>query len=200
MSQDASARVEQIKDTLSKADIGGQRPFYDNHRDDHFTDAAVIDTIPRYKTSGLSGDEWRFSVRIRLLRKGVVLFERYVGNIAYAGIAVAEMLNGDRHKYMVDNFAERMKTLEGKCANPGCQNDAVSEYRLKMLYSREGYSREPYGDQRIRFCQRHLRRGDCGLQDADANYEVVVGPGPDQARGYGDDISESAFGGVIEIG
>lgn len=199
LSNSDNDRVEQVKDALKQTDLS-PHVLYDNHRDDHFIDAAEIVTVPRYKTSGLSGDEWRFSARIRLLRKGVVLYERWVGNIAYAGIAVAEMLNGDRDKHMVEDFAERMKGLASKCANPGCQEEAVSEYRLKMEYSREGMKREPYGDKRIKFCQRHLRRGDCGLQDADVNYEVVSGPGPNEARGFHGDISESAFGGTIEIG
>ena len=193
-------RVGEIGQVLKDNVPWGDRPFYDRHRDDDFIDAVEVVTVPRYKTSGLSGDEWRFGVRIRLYRKGVVLYERGVGNIRYAGIAVAEMLNGDRENYMVPDFAARLKALdETKCANPGCTNDFVSEYRLKMEYSREGFKQAPYGDKRIRFCQKHLKRGDCGLQDADVNYEVVSGPGPDEAKGYGEDISESGFGGTVRV-
>ncbi|KKL50531.1 hypothetical protein LCGC14_2304540, partial [marine sediment metagenome] len=38
--------------------------------DDEGVDQIVIDTVPRYKMSGLSGDEWRVSGRVRFFRNG----------------------------------------------------------------------------------------------------------------------------------
>lgn len=35
-----------------------------------------------------------------------------------------------------------------------------------------------------RFCPLHLDRGDCGSEDANRNYIVLKGPGPDQAVGW----------------
>ena len=40
-----------------------------SHHDDEWYDEVRITTVPRYKTSSLSGDEWRTSARIQILRK-----------------------------------------------------------------------------------------------------------------------------------
>lgn len=52
-------------------------------------------------------------------------------------------------------------------------------------------------DNHRRFCMVHLRRGDCDFEDADSNYVVVDGPGPNEAEGWEGFESPSAFGGVI---
>ena len=36
-------------------------PHFERHPDDEWYDEVRIVTVPRYKTSGLSGDEWRFT-------------------------------------------------------------------------------------------------------------------------------------------
>ena len=38
--------------------------------DDEGPDRITIDPVPRYKTSGLSGDEWRMSYVVRFYRRG----------------------------------------------------------------------------------------------------------------------------------
>jgi len=43
-------------------------------------DEIRIRTIPRYKTSGLSGDEWRISMVTEFLRKGKVVHETTAKN------------------------------------------------------------------------------------------------------------------------
>lgn len=50
--------------------------FHKRLSDDHWWDEVRIVTIPRYKMSGLSGDEWRVSARLQILRKGVIFHER----------------------------------------------------------------------------------------------------------------------------
>lgn len=72
------------------------------------------------------------------------------------------------------------------CHQAGCAEPAVSTYRIKNLYDKWGDPRpavqqHPKGERGLvhRFCRLHLRRGDCGLEDADRNYEVIQGPGPE---------------------
>ena len=68
------------------------------------------------------------------------------------------------------------------CFQVGCAEKATTTFRMKHLYSREGDKKPAHFPGReweryaIRFCQRHVRRGDCGLEDADRNYELVEGP------------------------
>ena len=68
------------------------------------------------------------------------------------------------------------------CFQPGCADPAVTEYQLKRRFSRDGHDIGPGeiggSPMRRKFCARHARRGDCGLEDADSNYEVIGGPGP----------------------
>lgn len=44
--------------------------------DDEFYDEIRITTVPRFKTSELSGDEWRVSTHVVVLRKGRVVAEK----------------------------------------------------------------------------------------------------------------------------
>lgn len=63
------------------------------------------------------------------------------------------------------------------CHQPGCAEDAVSTYAFRT---------HALGDRGLvhRFCPLHLRRGDCGREDNDANYVVIDGLGPDDAVGW----------------
>jgi hypothetical protein len=157
------------------------------HDDDEVVDEIRIVTVPRYKTSGLSGDEWRVSARIEFWRKGQLLGGRSLGNV---DTAVKHL--GHELAMFLESQVGALKATEGLCGQPGCKEPYVSEYRLKEEYcGRCGRPEPASADQRIRFCHRHLQRGDCGLRDADTNYEVISGPGPDEAAGYEDDVRES---------
>lgn len=129
-------------------------------------DEVRIITIPRYKQSGLSGDEWRISAEIRFYRKGIHIFSTHYRNIETAcGFAYGDYLKGidDGKAY----FAGNGKT----CDQEGCNNPATVRYRLRKFFSREGYeSIPPYNTYRY-FCAEHKTRGDCGLEDSDVNYE-----------------------------
>ena len=88
---------------------------------------------------------------------------------------------------------------ENLCCQPGCGEEAISTYQLKSEYSRDGFEkpcRESLPQIR-KFCGKHLRRGDCALEDADANYTVIEGLGPGEATHHQDMESPSAFGGII---
>lgn len=89
-----------------------------------------------------------------------------------------------------DGAWEDMRHL---CFQPGCALLACSTYRLKHLYNRDGKAEaavarrytlgNPVREVSLirRFCHLHLRRGDCGLEDADNNYQVIDGPGTQEA-------------------
>jgi hypothetical protein len=135
-------------------------------------DAVYIDTIPRYKQSGLSGDEWRISATIKVLRKGIVVAERSVRNVQ----AAAAFLPG----WLLELNDDGKALYAGEaniCDQEGCAEPATVTLKLKARYCREGHRAEiEYGTQIRKFCAQHKRRGDCGLEDADSNYEEVPGP------------------------
>lgn len=130
-------------------------------------DEVRITTIPRFKESGLSGDEWRISATIQLLRKGRVIAERGFRNIETACAHLPAF-----HGEAIDSGNAMFGGEADFCDQEGCSDPATVTYRKKADYCREGHKTEIASGIRIRkFCDRHKHRGDCGLDDADANYE-----------------------------
>lgn len=226
---------------------------FKRHRDDEWFDEIRLETetgpilrlvtVPRYKTSGLSGDEWRTSGQIQYMTDdGWAPFDRAVMNLEAATMALypglytshpalhnvvttsIDFYRKGRLEYR-STYDDQVLPLihaaghlpwatvlagenviaayewEKWCFQPGCPNLAVSTYQIIKEYSRWGDEipqplPEPY---HRRFCKRHLQRGNAGLEDADSNYIVIDGPGPDEAEGWGEDESEAVFGGVIDL-
>ncbi len=205
--------------------------------------------IERYKTSGLSGNEWRFGAGLyvreehradwRLVStyidlKGAMAFvypelygdfitgkwtaaivTRKVGAItfswkghpvwssSYDG-APTDLLVAAGHLPFAwiqsGDHGSDPSPLKTLCAQPGCANPHVSVYRLKKRYCHQGHATDPVFSEDVRgFCAKHLRRGDCGLDDADANYEVVSGPGPDGHEPNPDVVKQAVMGPPIVL-
>ena len=164
-------------------------------------DEIRIVTVPRYKTSGMSGDEWRISAMIQFFRKGEMVHEERRHNTKVAAQHLAFIY--DR---AVDDGNGFFGGIEGKCDQDGCSNKPEVFYKLKkQACSRCGNSKDA-GMERLdgtreilirKFCKAHSKRGDCGLEDADINYEIIDGipeEPPQECK------SESSFGGVIVVG
>lgn len=156
------------------------------HRDDEWFDEIRIITLPRYKTSELSGDEWRISGQIQFYRKGKLLYQK-----GYLNLETAIMFLGSEWtKAREQSVDDPMNEL---CFQPGCSEPFIAEYRLKAEYDKSGNkSVSKFTEWRRRFCSRHLRRGDCGLEDADANYEIVSGAGPEDSTMPEEDVSQAS--------
>jgi hypothetical protein len=171
-------------------------PEYKRHHDDEFCDEIRIKVIPRFKTSGMSGDEWRVSTRIQLFRKGMCYAET-----SYSRMKDVLMLLG--HFYITSHEpvpTEAIRHEEKKCDQPGCDQDAVNHYRKKVEHhGNSGHTSEPkYHEVWCKFCARHSERGDSDLEDNDQNLTLMKGNGI--VRAYAEDESPSMFGGVIEVG
>lgn len=175
-------------------ELGSNKPNRALKPDAQAFDEVRITTIPRYKTSGMSGDEWRISAKIEFLRKGRVVHERWCSKIESA----CNLLPGE---YMVacDNGLGYFAGEGDFCDQEGCSEAATVTYRVKKRFSRDNpfeWNEELKELTIRRFCAKHSKRGDCAFDDADANYELLGGEaqGPDP-----DDISPSAFGGVVSV-
>jgi hypothetical protein len=131
-------------------------------------DEVRIVTVPRYKQSGLSGDEWRISARIEFYRKGKLIRDvDHFSNIETAcGFAYsayhAAIGNGDAY------FAGEGDT----CDQEGCHETATVTYRLKKEFCSCGQEKPTIGIDVRKFCDEHKRRGNQSLDDCDENYEV----------------------------
>ena len=133
-------------------------------------DRVEIVTVPRYKKSDLSGDEWRISAAIIFYRKGVEVHRAPYRNIEVAcGHAFAE------HAHAQDDGKAFFAGERDICDQEGCSERAVWRHALKQRFDRSTGNPSPIaqeGEYRL-FCDKHKTRGDCGLEDADANYVVT---------------------------
>lgn len=132
-------------------------------------DEVRITTIPRFKTSGLSGDEWRISAKIEFLRKGVVVHEDHYNSLEYA-ISFLPFVHA---RAVDDGHAYFGGGIEDKCDQEGCSEIASVLYRRKMRYCDEGHPHEDPTPQHRQFCAKHKNRGDSALDDCMQNYEEV---------------------------
>ena len=146
---------------------------------DHIT----FETIPRYKESGASGDEWRYSVCVKLFYKGHVVKEKYFRDTITALNNLKKVYDG----YAQNTFGNRSK-WKRYCDQEGCREKWTKTLKLKNLFCREcGTKETPYSGNVLirRFCDRHSGRGDCALEDCNDNYEVIEVPDDDVDNGSG---------------
>lgn len=103
-----------------------------------------------------------------------------------------------RHATADDGTADHLHRLtEELCAQPGCRSPIEVVYRMKKRFC-QFCGNEKYADLNLNdhrgFCSKHSTRGDCGLEDSDMNYELVIG---DVKPVDPDKRSPSAFGGFV---
>jgi len=140
------------------------------HPDAERFDSVTVETVPRWKESELSGDEWRFSYVITFWRHGKAAAKCSAASVQEA-LTVAAYQWG-RVKVEGEPF---MGDLTEVCCQPNCTNPWVVLLHPVKRYGKSGQEKvRPYGDDEVRgFCERHRHRGDCALDDADPNYVVV---------------------------
>lgn len=167
---------------------------------DEYIDEVRIRTVPRFKTSGLSGDEWRTSTVLQFVRKGHVLYERTSGTVEHAlkVSLVALATYGETQEHMVKPKID----LETLCDQPGCSEPATNLYKVKKVRLGNSHHMEkPALPSERAFCNKHAHRGDSDFEDCDANLELIKGR---KFEGKGNipksDLSPAKFAGVVEVG
>lgn len=178
------------------------------HPRDPFYDKTRIRIVERYKTSGLSGDEWRFSFVVEIFRKGTLVASKTVNDMEYAAVMLAAAVHMDLDELGHDGWDvlewEQIPNA-GICCQPGCSKKATRKYVMKELFDRSCSFNKPnkplleriYGRE---FCDAHGERGDCGLDDANRNYICIEGKDWNDAPIDPAKVRESVFGGVeVEI-
>lgn len=150
--------------------------FNKSHPDCEGFDRIEIDCVERWKSSVMSGDEWRFSYRVRAYFKGAVVLEysrnRMREAVAHLPFEIDRMRDDGAAK-------EWQNKRESCCDQPGCSREPTRWLRLKEEFSSQGEGPLPHceGIEHYRkFCEKHRRRGDCGREDADINYEEIAKP------------------------
>jgi hypothetical protein len=163
MSEHAAAQV------IGAATLGARGPSRALKPDAQGFDEVRIITVPRFKESGLSGDEWRISASIQVFRKGNLIHEQDYRNVETAAAYLPALLG------TLNDDGKAFYAGEGDvCDQEGCCAPATVTYKLKAQYCRDGHKSELFGPTIRKFCERHKHRGDCGLEDSDDNYEPFV--------------------------
>jgi hypothetical protein len=171
--------------------------WYRRHHDWRNADKIEIEAIPRYKTGGLSGDEWRVGYRVRVFFKGALWVEYFRTQLEGA---IAHL------QYEIDRAGDEglgikfLQHEEAHCSQPGCNREAMTTLGIKNLFSNYGEKLDPEEKTSAyyrRFCGWHLRRGDSSREDCDGNYFHVNGPADPTPRK--DDESPAAFRGVVDL-
>lgn len=145
-------------------------PLTECWRHDLKPDAQAFDrievvTIPRFKESELSGDEWRISAAIKFYRKGELVHQITTRNVETACQHLAW-----HHDSAISDGKAMFGGERDICDQEGCAEPATVWYRKLFDYCRDGHKAELFSPTYRQFCDRHKTRGDCGLDDADANY------------------------------
>lgn len=147
----------------------GEKERRDLKPDAQGFDKIVIETAPRWKDSELSGSEWRISGSIKFYRKGTLIHEDGCGNVRYAAILLGAKL------IELEDMGKGYFAGEGPlCDQEGCDLVATTKAKKKFDYCRDGHKSETASNAYRLFCDNHSRRGDCGLDDADSNYEKSI--------------------------
>jgi len=144
-----------------------------NHPDDERYDQINIYIVPRWKESELSGDEWRFSYVADVIRKDETIMSIGASKLEWLLTGLQWRIQFEREK---DNFdLEAWKRTENKCDQPGCANVATVFYKRIKTYTKRGQKLADSEEQNSyrQFCENHITRGDCDLDDADANYSII---------------------------
>jgi hypothetical protein len=171
--------------------LGDSSPWHKRLEDFESFDRITLEVVPRFKTSGLSGDEWRQHVEISFFFKGEKVF-----STGFTSMRAALMLLGGEWVRAQEPIPLRVIQLEesGLCDQPSCANPSVSKFKLKKEFVRgEEIIRRFAGPGNFRqFCAKHLRRGDSDMEDCDDNYRLLSGPGPGEST----NVEESPAGRV----
>ncbi len=135
-------------------------------------DEIRIVTVPRFKQSGLSGDEWRISAKIQFYRNGVAVHEEHGGR----DVQTTVHLLGYYYLNAIDNGKGHYGGEGDFCDQEGCAERAtVILEKLKEGCGRCGTVKDAglYSRPFRKFCERHKRRGDSSLDDNDNNYKQI---------------------------
>jgi hypothetical protein len=133
-------------------------------------DRIDIYTVPRWKESELSGDEYRISANADLYYKGHLRKRMSFSDVDGAkryldGAEVYWRESGEDFEYVDDTYL---------CDQESCAEIADVKYERIKGYTSQGEPEELYDFNRFRvFCSKHKTRGDCALDDADHNYKSV---------------------------
>lgn len=137
-------------------------------------DAITIRTVPRFKTSELSGNEWRISASVEFQKKGRVIHTAHAGNVESAVTNLSEIMRSN------ELFEACSKAdVSDLCDQEGCNEPWTRTYTLKKSFCESCATPKDHmsWDKRpliSHFCDRHSDRGDASFEDCNSNYDMDI--------------------------
>jgi len=142
-------------------------------------DRVSIVTVPRFKSSPVSGSEWRTCARIDLFYKDALEYSESFASVADALAHLPVTLYNARNARMRPGANFHAKHPEQRCDQEGCAEVATVKYRVLVERCRECTKpKDMMFDTRTpvrHFCARHSERGEGYYDDSSANYELLAG-------------------------
>ena len=122
---------------------------------------------------GNSGGEKMATIGKKLMALAVAAA---LGGLASSAVAGGFAIGTQSGSGWEETPTNRNKELwDSLCAQPMCAEFATVELNRLHHYCAEGHTHDAeWRIEHIRVCDRHKRRGDCGLNDADRNYSVAA--------------------------
>lgn len=133
-------------------------------------DEIRLRTIPRFKESELSGDEWRINTIVEFYRNGELV---HTGGGTLNMETACGFLYHDYQK-AIDEGKAYFASDGVHCDQEGCSEKAAFLFRIKEAYDDRGKRDQAYDGYHRCFCEKHSQRGDSDLGDRDSNYELVT--------------------------
>ena len=133
---DRDRKIALLGEALAKGlKADERRPWLRAHPEDEWIDEIQIGLMPRFKVSGLSGNEWRTSAVVELRRKGRMIKAESFSSIKNA---VSWLPWGLATLGETEDITAPIPENDMLCAQPGCSEWAVTFYRVKRLYHKDG--------------------------------------------------------------
>ena len=152
--------------------------YHRRHHDDELIDEVHITCVPRFKTSYISGDEWRVSYEVELKKKGDVLYTKRYNKMDSAVAHLAWLMRTfmEQSSEEIPGFIQHINREKNLCAQVGCPEEATVFFKLKRLTAKNGSfldMTDEFGNYMRGFCEKHKKRGNSDREDNDQNYESL---------------------------
>lgn len=162
-------------------------PWYRLVSDDEWIDDIHLRVVPRFKTSELSGDEWRISAVVEFSRKGHIVKTEPYHDLRTALAYISKYSASNMYPGNLGIIGDVVDTLvQDYCMQPGCSEPWTVEYNMTTQgCSHCGDVKQvEFTEHHRRFCEQHKNRGDSSLDDSERNY-VDINAGGDSAGSGG---------------
>ncbi len=171
-SEDLAKRLADLGQVLSSIDWD-EDFYHERPHDFELWDEVRLKAVYRYKSSNLSGSEWRYGVVMEFYFKGQLMKECSWRDMETAMKYLPVTYSNDE-----PISDEWLKIEKETCDQVACPEKAVNWFALRRKTDRSGHFLEKETDfvYYRKFCEKHSHRGDSDREDCDENMVKITRP------------------------